>query len=127
VFAAQNLNSSSISKRTSDWLVCSPEMAWLRPPHDVQNPERYHNGTGPEKAIAEQGGSFPPGIKPMIATTIPEMSEKRMALIRMCRIRFFMAFSVRDPKVFFVKWNLIWQNALVGILSRRPGETFRVY
>jgi hypothetical protein len=32
--------------------------------------------------------------KPMTTTTIPEMSARRMALIRMCRIELFMAFSV---------------------------------
>jgi hypothetical protein len=38
---------------------------------------------------------FHPSIKPMIDTKVPELSEKRMALIRIRRIGFFIAFSVR--------------------------------
>jgi len=34
-------------------------------------------------------------IKPMIDTTIPEISEKRIAVIRMRRIVFFMTLTVR--------------------------------
>jgi hypothetical protein len=39
--------------------------------------------------------AFQPSLKPMIDTAIPEMSEKRMAPIRMRRIVFFMVLSIR--------------------------------
>ena len=69
-------------------------MRWLYPWKDI-SPIKIMMAPAQKKPSLNWVEVFHPSIKPMIDTTIPEMSEKRMALIRMRRIVFFMALSIR--------------------------------
>jgi hypothetical protein len=91
VSAVQRLESSAVSKGTR-----GPNLVrWLYPWKDI-NPIAIMMTPAQKKPSLNWVEVFHPCLEPMIDTTIPEMSEKRMAPIRMRRIVFFMALSIRS-------------------------------
>ena len=69
-------------------------MRWLYPTREI-NPIEIMMAPAQKRASLNWVEVFHPCIRPMIDTTIPETSEKRMTPIKMRRIIFFMALSIR--------------------------------
>jgi hypothetical protein len=84
-----------MSKRTADGLFRSSKpVRWENIPRRFTKPMEIMMAPAQKKPSLNWVADFHPSIKPAIATTIAALSEKRLALIRMRGILFFIASSI---------------------------------